>query len=241
MRHGLDLKGENHPSYGKKRSPETIQRLIDSHKGQPGHPMSEYTRLKLLEANIGRPRPDRSIAMIGKIVSEETRKKMSIAAKGKIVSQETRLKMSIGLRKRYENPEARKKTSMAMKNPSVETRAKMGEARKGERNNLWKGGISFEPYCIKFTKEFKERVRKFFNYICVECGTTQEENKKKLSIHHVNFDKQSCCNDTKPLFVSLCHSCHSKTNSNRVFWEYWFTEMINHLYEGRCYIEYYKE
>src|SRR5208337_386546 len=29
----------------------------------------------------------------------------------------------------------------------------------GEKSPGWKGGISFEPYCIKFNKEFKERVR----------------------------------------------------------------------------------
>lgn len=114
---------------------------------------------------------------------------------------------------------------------SDETREKIS----GERSGLWKGGVSFEPYCPKFNNEFKERVRAFFGYQCVECGTPQ--NGKKLHVHHVNFRKDSCCaEDVIPLFVSLCPSCHSKTNTNRVFWEWWFTEMIDYLYEGRCYL-----
>ena len=38
-----------------------------------------------------------------------------------------------------------------------------------------------------------------------------------------------------PLFVSLCQSCHAKTNKNREYWEQHFTEMINEYYGGRCY------
>jgi hypothetical protein len=31
-------------------------------------------------------------------------------------------------------------------------------------------------------------------------------------------------------------SCHGKTQHNRIFWQYWFTEMINRLYVGECYL-----
>lgn len=106
---------------------------------------------------------------------------------------------------------------------------------KGNSNPAWKGGISFEPYCPRFTKEFKERVRAFFDHKCVECGASQ--NGSKLPVHHVNFRKDACCaKDVIPLFVPLCPSCHSKTQFNRPFWQYWFTEMINHQYGGKCYL-----
>ena len=117
---------------------------------------------------------------------------------------------------------------------SEETVRKMRENMpKGEKSVHWKGGISFEPYCPKFNKEFKERVRAFFDYKCVECGTPQKET--KLGVHHVNFDKQSCCNDKVPLFVPLCPSCHTKTIHNREHSEQYFTEIINNYYGGRCY------
>jgi transposase len=74
----------------------------------------------------------------------------------------------------------------------------------------WLGGKSFEPYCPKFNFEFKERVRAYFNHKCFLCGT--EQNGIRLSVHHVDYDKNVCCNDITPLFVPLCLSCHMKTN-----------------------------
>lgn len=137
--------------------------------------------------------------------SEETRKKIGLAHKGRTFSEETLNKMS--------------------------------EAQKGDKSPQWKGGISFEPYCQKFNNKFKERVRAFFGYQCQECGHVWHEGEIRLAVHHVNFRKDSCCaEDVIPLFVPLCsHPCHSKTNHNRFFWAYWFTEMINRIYDGKCY------
>jgi len=124
---------------------------------------------------------------------------------------------------------------------SEETRKKMGENRRGEKNARWLGGISFEPYCQLFNKEFKNRVRTFFEYKCVECGMTQEKNGKALSVHHVNYDKRTCCKEGESIgdrkFVALCHSCHTNTtNGDRGFWEDWYTEIINAVYSGVCYL-----
>lgn len=105
--------------------------------------------------------------------------------------------------------------------------------RSGENSVLWRGGKSFEPYCIKFNAYFRERVRAFFNNKCVECGMSPTN--ELLNVHHVNFDKSSCCNNSKPLFVTLCRSCHAKTNFNRSFWESKYTELINSKYGGKCY------
>lgn len=112
----------------------------------------------------------------------------------------------------------------------------LSDAIKGENHPNWNNGSSFEPYCEKFNNDFKERCRAFFNYECVECGKSQEENGRKLSVHHVNYDKLTCCNDATPLFVVLCHSCHAKTNGDRQYWEEHFTEIIFERYNGKCYI-----
>ena len=109
-----------------------------------------------------------------------------------------------------------------------------GMSRTGERSPQWKGGISFEPYCILFNKEFKERVRAFWGNKCPICGKTVEENGRSMCIHHVNYDKKTCCNDSERLFVPLCLSCHSKTNNNREEWEEYFTYMIS-IHGGKCY------
>ena len=106
----------------------------------------------------------------------------------------------------------------------------------GEKNPNWQEGISFEPYCIKFNAEFKERVRDFFGRCCYVCGKNEIENGRKLDVHHVNYNKMVCCNDVKPLFVPLCQSCHSKTLKDRKYWEEFFTVSLEYLTDGECFL-----
>ena len=164
-----------------------------------------------------------------------------------IRTEETRKKVSESLKRVVRTPDHCKHISESKKGERHplfgkhipdDTRRKMSESHKGkfagEKSWFWKGGLSFEPYCIKFNNEFRERVRAFFGYRCVECGVLQSV--KKLSVHHVNFRKDSCCSPDAPrLFVPLCKSCHSKTNHRREYWEHHFTEMITEKYDGKCY------
>lgn len=99
----------------------------------------------------------------------------------------------------------------------------------------WLGGKSYEPYCILFNNDFKDRVRAFFGNRCVICGKPQDECKRKLSVHHVIYNKNTCCDDSDKLFVSLCGVCHNKTNFNREYWQEYFTKMIKEEYDGKCY------
>lgn len=188
----------------------------------------------------------------GRKDTEETREKKRASQTGKrwTLSEEARANISAG--HKGKNPhtwtaESRQKLSDAKKGkPShmkgkthtPETRAKLSETLRGKCGPLarnWRGGTSFEPYCVKFTKEFKERVRDFFGRTCVECGAP--ENGKKLAVHHVNYHKGACCTeDVIPLFVPLCNSCHGKTQGNREYWEARFTALINEQYGGRCYL-----
>lgn len=113
------------------------------------------------------------------------------------------------------------------------------KSKLGERSPNWQGGLSFYPYCEKFNEDFKERVRAFDGYACVECGMTQEEHLKrynrKLLVHHVAYDKQVCCNSERPLFVALCCSCSSKANGKREYWKKHYTDLIMDKYQGKCY------
>jgi len=81
----------------------------------------------------------------------------------------------------------------------------------GSNNPNWNGGTSYIPYCIKFNKELKEQVRTRDNYTCQRCEITQEEHGKKLSIHHIHFDKENCYPD----LIALCRSCNSIVNSRK--------------------------
>jgi hypothetical protein len=220
-----------HESYCKRMS-----EIATGNKNCVGRILSEESKEKMSESAKKRCTPEwrlrHSKKVKGRKHTEEEKIKISLGGKGIKKNPDTKLKMSIAAKNR--SPEHNRKIALAKTNPSLETRRKMSIWQLGENNPGWKGGISFEPYCPKFNREFKERVRSFFNYQCVECGTPQ--NGKKLKVHHVNFDKQACCNNTTPLFVPLCGSCHSRTNSNRGYWEQHFTNMINQYYGGRCYL-----
>jgi hypothetical protein len=96
--------------------------------------------------------------------------------------------------------------------------------RKGEDHPNWQGGISYEPYCPKFTNMIKDKVRNHFNNECVLCGKSQ--GKRKLSVHHVNYNKGQGCSGNW-LLVPLCASCHTKTNTNRDYWEDYFTTFLS--------------
>lgn len=237
----------------------------EKHKGKPsgmlGKHQSEETKLRLSESNkkvIHTPEWNAKVSAFRKTFrySEESKLKMSVSAKNKPPStEETRRKQSASMKGKpgtrlgtRHTEETKRKISEANKGKCVSeiTRQKLSVAKKGKpnspeaiaknsgaNNHNWKGGIKFEPYCPKFNNEFRRRVRSFFNYSCVECGAI--ENGRKLSVHHVNFNKETCCDSSIPLFVPLCLKCHVKTNINRFFWNYWFTEMISRLYGGKCY------
>jgi hypothetical protein len=223
---------------GKTKSPETRKKLSEANKGKKH---SENELIKMRESSRKRwekleERKKISDANKGRYISPEWRANISMGNKGKKIPPETRLKMSITNTGKKRSEESRLKQSVSCKGRviSKETRRKIGDAHRGEKCHLWKGGISFEPYCVLFNEEFKERCRAYFGYICVECGAPQ--NGRCHPIHHVNYNKMVCCNEVKPMFVCLCNSCNSKANFNRPYWEQHFTDMINNYYGGKCYL-----
>ena len=178
----------------------------NTHSG--GNKISEETRNKI------------SIAQTGKEFSEKTRIKLSIAKIGKEFSEEHCKNISIAKKNCSEETKNKLKVAAIGRTFSEETRKKMGISRTGERNGSWKGGISFEPYCSKFNNQFKEYIRDKFGRVCFICDKTEEENKRRLSVHHVNYDKDCICNDNITCqFVPLCMECNTKVNFNRELWE----------------------
>jgi transposase len=118
----------------------------------------------------------------------------------------------------------------------IKSRIEIIKSLTGEKCAQWKGGISFDPYCPKFNGEFRKRVRDFWGNKCVLCGKTKDDNGRALSVHHVNYSKEACCDDSPRLFVALCSSCHGKTGHNREYWKEYFTNLIMTEYDGECYI-----
>jgi len=136
--------------------------------------------------------------------------------KGKKMPQEAVLKNSIA--KRGENH------PNWGKHLPLKTRNKISKSNKGKRSGedspVWKGGLSFEPYSFKFNKDLKEQIRRRDNYQCQFCGVRQ--NGKNFPVHHIDYDKK---NSQSKNLVTLCPTCHTKTNFKRKNWQFYFTDI----------------
>jgi hypothetical protein len=149
-------------------------------------------------------------AEIEKLIAVQNRsdviEKKRVANIGKECLLETRLKL------RYFN--------LGRKH-SEETRAKISSANCGENHPLWKGGVTGYPSV--FNHSLRESIRERDGYVCRQCNKSQEDNGRKLDVHHIDYDKEN--NDPINL-ISLCWNCHMKTNSvNREHFTEMFTEM----------------
>ena len=175
------------------RTEEIRKKNRDSKKGKRH---TEETKRKIGEALKGRKH------------SEETKRKMSEAKKGRIVSLEARKRMSITNRGRR---------PMLGKHHSLETRKRMSETKRGDKNPFWRGGICQNPYSVDWTKTLRQSIRERDKYTCQICREKQGD--KTLSVHHIDYNKKDNNSDN---LISLCNSCHTKTNYNRNYWIRYF-------------------
>lgn len=167
---------------------------------------------RLNEYNI--PTRSYSEASKNQVISDDTRKKLSESVREshrkcpRKHSEETKKKISKSIRGKNHPLYGKKHSSTSIK--------QMSKVKVGSNNPNWKGGISSEPYCIKFNNKIKEDIRKRYDRKCFICGST--EHTRRHAIHHVDYNKNTLCNGRTWGLIPLCHSCHSKTNFNRWYW-----------------------
>ena len=228
------------------KAEETRKKMSDSHRGVPlsdSHKASIKKVMKIIRVGYKpsqKCRDAQIIACTGVPLTKEHKEAISNSLMGRVgywsiekpFSKEHRDAISRALTG-IPKPPRTKEHSEAI---SIALKGVPKPKNSGSRSHFWKGGIAHLPYCEKFNSEFKERVRVFFEYTCVECGNIQKETGGRLHVHHVWYNKKSCCDDTPRILVALCHSCHSKTNFNRNCWSNHFQEIIDKKYNGKCYL-----
>lgn len=133
--------------------------------------------------------------------------------KGKVYSKEQR--------KAYENYWKNKKGKtyeeiMGEKQAKL-LKEKQSNMRQKEKHPNWKNGTSFEPYSVDWTKTLKRSIKERDNFKCKVC------NDEGNFIHHIDYNKKNCNVDN---LITLCNSCHSKTNYNRKHWIKYFKNKI---------------
>jgi hypothetical protein len=152
----------------------------------------------------------------GVAFTEEHKTRIGDANRGQIHTIETRDNMSAAHIGQIQSFETRKRRSITLRGITEED---------------WDGFVCYMPYCEKFNEKFKEKIREFFGRKCFICGRKEEDNAwgryhYKLSVHHVNYDKDCLCDGQDCFFVPLCLRCHARTNGNRVFWQNIITEKM---------------
>jgi len=209
----------------KRRNP----RYLPGHQSK-GRKLSEEHKLKISKTLSGKPqlynrgqkrtleqRKNISNGLKGKHPSEETRKKMSESQKGKIISEEQKAKLSL---------------IMTGRQCTEETKEKLRQYT-GEKASNWQGGVSYGKYCPKFNNAKKEEIRELYDRKCFICNLDEKDNItktnkfQKLSVHHIDGDKEQGCNGKKWYLVPLCIHCHAKVNFNREYWINKIREIID--------------
>lgn len=107
---------------------------------------------------------------------------------------------------RMKNEDNRKKISIALKGKYI-----------GSLASGWKGGITCEPYSIDWNMTLKRSIRERDKYICQVCNKQQED--RAFAVHHIDYNKLNCNPEN---LITLCRSCHQKTNFNRNYWIKYF-------------------
>lgn len=83
----------------------------------------------------------------------------------------------------------------------------------GENSCHWRGGLSLKGYCKEFIPPFKEEIKEFDRFVC---KNPYCRSGKRLSVHHINYDKKDChwLN-----LITVCRSCNTRANFHRKYWQ----------------------
>jgi hypothetical protein len=202
------LRGEKCYLFGKKNIRHS--EWMRNNSPRKGIHLSEELKSKIRNSNLG------------KVVSSDSRKRMSISKIGTKRTDETKKKISLNHR-HMQTEETRKKISDILRGKKRKPLTKehrknisIGNTGKhsGKNCNFWINGKYSKKYSVDWTKTLKRSIRERDNYTCQLCGEKQED--KVFHIHHIDYDKLNCNPNN---LVTLCHSCHSKTNYNRAYWK----------------------
>jgi 5-methylcytosine-specific restriction endonuclease McrA len=153
--------------------------------------------------------------------TEETKNKIRLKAIGREHSLESREKMRIGHLGLKRTEEWKNKHREIMKGNkyalgyrmSEKSKQNLREKNSGKNSNLWKGGISYNPYSVDWTETIKKAIREKYKYTCQICGDYA------WIVHHIDYDKLNCNIDN---LIVVCVKCHAKTNFNRTYWVNYF-------------------
>lgn len=67
-------------------------------------------------------------------------------------------------------------------------------------------------YCDKFDNELRETIRNKYDRRCFVCNAHEDVLAKKLSVHHIDQNRNQGCEEVEWKLVPLCTSCHARSH-----------------------------
>lgn len=81
--------------------------------------------------------------------------------------------------------------------------------------------IRNSPYPIEWRSIVRKLIRERDQHTCQLCGATPTD--RAFPVHHIDYVKGNICPDN---LITLCHSCHPKTNHDRPYWHAYFVTFM---------------
>ncbi len=126
-----------------------------------------------------------------------------------------------------EREKARQRGNLMVQNK--EYLDKLSMLLSGENNPNWRGGLHQKKY-KNFYQKIKDKIRERDNFTCQLCGITEEQLNYRLSVNHIDFNKE---NSVEQNLNALCKSCNSSINFDREKWTKHFQAKITSIYEKK--------
>lgn len=202
------FKGKHHTDEAKKKSSDAKKGHIPWSKGKTGV-FSEESLRKMRENHVSHDQSGCKNHMYGKKQTPESNEKRSKSLMGRTVSEYARNQVRLSRLGKKSSDKTKKLISLNHADVSK------------DKNPNWRDGSSFLPYCHKFNKQLKNKIRERDNKTCQLCATP--ENGHKHGIHHIHYDKENC----NPDLITLCRGCNAKVNFNRDYYESLFMNKLN--------------
>jgi hypothetical protein len=96
-----------------------------------------------------------------------------------------------------------------------EHRRMMSAVKQGISYDEWESyAVTNNSYCPKFDDKCRESNREKYGNRCFLCGKPKDVNGYKLSVHHVDLNKNQGCDGHAWRLVPLCGSCYGVAHSD---------------------------